>query len=375
MIAKVLANKRWILYVLIGGLILGSFFFTKPYQINYAFSLLTGQSTAADIGQDFYGFRALILHLDPYPPLVDALKVIGVEWDIQNASTHPPTSYLLVAPVAFLPYPMAAAIWGWLMLAAILVSLRMYGLSWRWAALVTLLSTFWSPASFSLSQLTPLWLLGLAIAYRKRDHPFIAGIWIGFASLTKFLPAILLVPFLLRRKWSALAGFALVWFLALGILFVISPDAISRYFEVNQTNSLTTIERLDNGAMLPTLFRLANWPGLLLGIAFLGGIAYLGRKDWFTFEYLAVALLPIAWIYSVLPLLPGILRGRKQIPILLAFLISAILPPFTNISAIPVACVFLLYGIGQGCRTWSDRKTQSDLDGPEPSADAREAFF
>jgi hypothetical protein len=350
MISKLVSKRRLILYTLVGGIILGSFFFTKPYQITYAFSLLTGQSTASDIGQDFYGFRALIQHLDPYPPLVDALKVIGVEWNIQNASTHPPTSYLLVAPVAFLPYPLAAAVWGWLMLAAILVSLRMYGLPWRWASLIALLTMFWSPASFSLSQLTPLWLLGLAIAYRKRDHPFIAGIWIGFASLTKFLPAVLLVPFILRRKWSALAGFGLVWFLALGILFVIAPNAIQRYLEVNQTNSVTTIARTDNGAFLPVIFRLANWPGLILGIVFLGVVAYLGRKNWFTYEYLAVALLPIAWIYSILPLLPGLLQGRKQVAIVLAFLLSAILPPFTDISAIPVACVFFLGGVGQAWR-------------------------
>lgn len=310
-------------------------------------SLLTGHTPYSDIAQDFYGFRALVLHLDPYPILSKGLLTLDVKWDLPFPSTHPPTAYLLVAPVAFLPYPIASAIWGWLMLLAILISLRQYDISWYWAIILSFFALFWSPGTFSLMQLTPLWLLGLAFAYKNRENPFLAGIWIGFASLTKFLPAILLIPFLLQKKWSVVKGFTLVWVISIGILLALYPAAISRYFEVNQANSLFTISRLDNGALLPIAFRFLNWPGILSGILLLGIIAYFGRRDWFMYEYLAVALLPIAWTYSLLPLLPGTLKNRNNIPVVLAFLFSIIMPAVGNISAIFVAGILLLFGIGQ----------------------------
>ena len=48
-----------------------------------------------------------------------------------------------------------------------------------------------------MGQLTPLWLLGLALAWRLRNRPGPAGAAIALASLTKLLPALCLLPFLL----------------------------------------------------------------------------------------------------------------------------------------------------------------------------------
>lgn len=324
-----------------------------------AIHTLLGMSHQSDIAQDFYGFRALVLRLDPYPPLVEGFRAIGIDWPITHASTHPPTAYLLTAPVAFLPWPVASAVWGWLMVAALAASLRLNGLRWRWVIALTAACLFWPPFAFSLGQLTPLWMLGLALAYRNREKPATAGAWIAFASLTKFFPALLLVPFLLRRKWSAVAGFAAVWLLALALVFALHPGAIPRYIEVNTGNSPDMIARTDNAAMLPFLLRWFGMPGVLIGACLLAVVAWRGREDWHTWEFLAVALLPIAWVYSLLPLLPGMvarIRGGWKQGLLPAFTVALLLifPSFGPFSPFAIVPSIILFAPLSGLRIRPD---------------------
>jgi hypothetical protein len=307
--------------------------------------VLTGLCPFSDIAQDFYGFRALVLRADAYAPIGAALKTMGLDWPILHASTHPPTAYLLTAPVAFLPWPLASAVWAWLMIAAVVASLRLYGLRWRWIALVLAVCLVWPPFVYSLSQITPLWLLGLALAYRHQEKPCAAGAWIAFASLTKFFPALLLVPFVLRRQWSALAGFAAVWLAALALITALHPGALGQYLAVNQGNSLEMIARPDNAAFLPVVFALAGWPGVVFGFAFLGWFAWRGRADWHTWEFLAVALLPIAWSYSLLPLLPEILRDRKKPLVLAGVALTFLMPGFGTITPLFMTLAFCLFAM------------------------------
>ena len=111
--------------------------------------------------------------LDPYPNLHQALTPFGVNWPVQLVTTHPPSAFLLVAPIAFLPWQVAFGLWGWLMIAAIILSLRAYHFSWQLSIILGLLSMLWPPTITSLGNITIVWILGLALAYRERDRsPF-----------------------------------------------------------------------------------------------------------------------------------------------------------------------------------------------------------
>src|SRR5512133_3881537 len=59
--------------------------------------MLKGQTGTTEIAQDIYGFRALVTGLDPYANLHEALAQMGVAWQDGLATTHPPTTFLLVA--------------------------------------------------------------------------------------------------------------------------------------------------------------------------------------------------------------------------------------------------------------------------------------
>jgi hypothetical protein len=276
-----------------------------------------------DVATDIAGFRALIRRDDPYPILGPALHDMGIQWDVHHRSTHPPTAYLLVSPVAMLPPRIGIALWAWLMLAGIALSYHLLGVRTVAAIGLAPLTLLWPPAVLSLGQLTVLWLLGFALAHNRRTA--LAGAGVALAALTKLFPALILMPFLLARQWRALIAFGAVWVAALAALMLIHPGAVTRYIEVNRTTSLEQILRPDNASPVATAYRAAGAPGIALVLAFLALVWWVNRSrdrptSLMLYNYLAVALLPIAWSYSALPLLPMLawfmLRKPAIFPIL-----------------------------------------------------------
>jgi hypothetical protein len=304
---------------------------------------LKGQQAYSDVAQDFYGFRALLTNQDPYARLKPALKTIGVDWRGGSSSTHPPTAFLLVAPIAYLPWKISSMLWAWMMLVCLCLSLRFgLGYSWDRSMLITVAAMYWIPISTSFGQLTMVWMFGLAMAYRYRnDHPFLSGLLIGIASFTKLLPAILLLPFLLRQKWEAIKGFVLIWLVAAGILFLLSPKTILHYVTTNRTNTAEIIARLDNGSFLFFLYRRAGMIGLvitaitLLLLLILAFIKHhqtsekeISKEEWNIYAFLSVLVMPITWIFSIAPLFPNVLlllQDKRWI--VRGFAICALIPP------------------------------------------------
>lgn len=328
--------------------------------------VLKGQSPIQDIAQDIVGFRALLEQKDPYPVLGPAFREIGVLWNVDHASTHPPTSFLLAAPVAYLPWKWASAVWAWLMAALLFQSFRFYGLRWRVAFGLTTVALFWTPVATSLGQTTIIWLCGLAWAYsRLGRNPFWSGAGIAVASFAKFLPALLVVVFFFKRLWRGIAGMAIFWIAALVLLLIIARGSVSRYVEVNSTNSVITILRNDNASLLATGYRVAGWAGIACGLLFLILVILTNReclstgKDhmsmlriWMLCSYLSVALLPISWNYSLVPLIPVLLfflwkGGLDLILISIAsIVISEFSTPWGKDSVAPLVTVTVLVGVG-----------------------------
>jgi len=325
--------------------------------LRYAASVLKGQYTITDVTTDFIGFRALLNGGDPYELLSSALKANGIEWDVRFASTHPPTAYLLVAPVALLPLGLAVAVWSWLMVAALAAGYQKFGFSWRAAAGLSLLTILWPPAARSLPQLTPLWFLAVAWALRSRS--LLSGAVIGIASFTKFFPAILLWPFVLRRNWRAVLAFGGVWLLGITILVLIDSNVFQRYFEVNQANSMAVILRSDNASALAASYRRWGWTGvgcLLFYFTAIWIMTLRNQRDWdfstMLHAYLSVALLPIVWIYSPLPLLVVLMWFIStralyiSAPAFVSFFILLLCPRSGPESVKYIACSILLPSAG-----------------------------
>jgi hypothetical protein len=96
------------------------------------------------------------------------------------------------------------------------------------------------------------------------------------------------------------------------------PGALARYLEINVGNSMTQIERLDNASVIALAYRSFGLGGIALALgcacailaASFWGMRRRGGLEhatlWMLSLYFSVALLPILWIYSLLPLVPVI---------------------------------------------------------------------
>lgn len=359
-----------------------------PDTVKYAADTLKGQIAFSDFAAMVVGFRALYNDTDPYPNLGEAFKGLGIEWPVIHGSNHPPTSYLLAAPVAFLPWPAASAVWAWMMLCLVVLSCRLYGLSWRMALGLTPLTLLWPPASASLGQVTIVWMFGVALAYhlRKRRQLW-SGAGLALASLSKYMPGLMVVMFLVKRRWAAVLGFVCVWVVALVLVTAMNPAAVPRYVEENRTTSFLLMGRTDNSAPLVVGYHYGGWPGVALLVLFFAFVVYLYRRELFEWEdappvrawmlaaYFPVALIPIFWIYSLMPLLPVLvyLISRRKI-VTTALCLLCILIPSVYIrggeeSVLPMASVSLLAGLAFVCealpfevfrrRWWAGAATQA----------------
>lgn len=266
-----------------------------------------------DFAQDYIGARALLSREELYPVLGPAHERIGLHFEVGHRSTHPPSAFLLAVPLAGLGYPAALRVWAAAMTLCIVATARAFGLPWRWAVPAALLSLTWPPATRSTSQYTPIWLLGLALGYRFRVRPLLSGVLVGFSSLPKFLAAPALLTHLRQRQWTAMAGFATVWLAAILILLLLRPDSLAAYLAANQENMANQILRNDNGALALVAWRGGGSVGVAAAVVLAVLVTWAGLRSrdehsWACLTWLGIALLPIAWVYSLLPLLPWLLR-------------------------------------------------------------------
>jgi hypothetical protein len=311
--------------------------------------MMHGEGFIGDVFQDMIGFRRLCEHRDPYPILESAARELGFDLRWPHASTHPPTAFLLVAPIAWMPMPLAEQDWIALSIALIFISLLCYDIRWMAALGLSLCSgIIWGPILSSFQQLTLIWLAGIAIAYRCRfRHAFWAGVGIGIASLTKLIPLGILGYFLFMRKYRAAIGAAVVWVSAIAILLALQPEVFSRYMEMNRQNLWTQITRQDNISVFVRAYDLLGGFGLVAVLAYVCFLVWRNRKaiffpaqspdySFFLYSFLAVMVLPLCWSFSLAPMLPALgyflLRGRMTHKIISAICLLALaaLPTFTQ---------------------------------------------
>lgn len=315
----------------------------------YAASLLRGEVPFSEISQDVYGLKALFNRWDAYLPLNKALPEINENWNLPT--THPPTAFFFASPIVFFSNANGATIWAWGSIVFLILSLRLYDFNWKETLIFTFLSFLWLPTMGSLGQLTPIWLLGLSLAFYFRERNiFLAGVFVALAAMTKFLPVLLIIPFILKKKWTAIFSFLLTWVFATIILLVLSPDIFSQYFHANLMASPYFINK--SGGLLFSLFTNYGYLGLFMATGFVLLIistnwkeifdsAEITPKTWFIFSYYAIALLPIAWGYSYYPLYPALIWLSKIKKPVRVFGIASLV----SFSILPVVGMFLL-GLG-----------------------------
>lgn len=316
---------------------------------------------ATDLAQDIVGFRAMVMDENPYPNLSLAHAKLGLDFPVNTKSTHLPTTFLFVAPVAFLSWRYASMAWAFLMLFGVICIFRGLGFAWLRSVGYGFFSILWLPLMMSFGQLTILWLLFITLAYKTRNtNPLVSGFFIGVASLIKLFPAVMMIPLLLHKKWRSIYGFLLAGGIGVASVLLISHRAIFEYMHLQKIIQ-SIVLRSDNSSLFNVGYQYFGVPGLLMAIFLFGIFLLLNRKQlffreqnlqeqsWIFWIFLSVALLPVIWIYSLVPLLPIILNfiSSKNNIVKLIGWVSILIPyPWGDKSVPYIAGVTLLIGIG-----------------------------
>jgi hypothetical protein len=149
-----------------------------------------------------------------------------------QVNAHPPTSVLLALPLAHLDYPDAVLAWNLISLAALGASAWLMNRSLRvasspWALLplacfLLLCGAFRQQVIQGQLNLVLLLLLTGTWAADRIGRPLLAGTLLGTAAAVKLFPGFLLLYFLVRRDWRAVAAgaasFVLLGAITAGVL-------------------------------------------------------------------------------------------------------------------------------------------------------------
>jgi hypothetical protein len=266
----------------------------------------------------------------------------------QLAFVYPYYRVFLNAPIAFVPYDWATAIWHTLMQGLLACSALLFVRAIRWRAslgdqlLVLAVTVFAYPmfGGLLLGQMAIGVLALMLIAYWAliEQHDFAAGGCLALATLKPQL-AILALPFLLfwcliQRRWHVILAFAVGMAALVGASFLIFPSWLEEFVRVILRYPSYKYVQTGPGYLLAGCCRgLVTW---LIGtvciawLLFAWWLSWRGRRLWLEGAFaLSLAmtcfLLPQTSIVNQIVLLPAILVLLRDMPTWAArFAVSAL---------------------------------------------------
>lgn len=276
----------------------------------------------------FRGAAHSALHGHSPYPLADPAALIH-----NDRFVYPPITALLVSPLAVLPDLAGQVLVLLLALACVLLALRLSGVrDWRCYGLAVLTAPVFD--TVSLGALSSAMLLGVAAAWRYRDHRWIAAPVTALTAVAKLFAWPLLVWLLAtRRIRTAVAAAAVGVVLLVGGWAAIGFAGLTAYphllrvlsrVEAVQSYSLVGLFRLEGGA--------ATALSVLLAIATVVSVVLVARGPDGDRRALMVAVAgallatPVLWLHYLVLLYVPIALARPRLSALwfapLAFWVS-----------------------------------------------------
>ena len=291
-----------------------------------AVHLLLGRPGGTDFLVDYASAYALVHHGDAYEIAEKLSERVGAPWPVSTANTHPPTMLPFILPFLAGDYGSALGAWSLAMLFVLILSVRFLEMPWAVAIGVGVALAVSFPGAYGIGNPVPLIGLGIAIAYRWRNHPLLAGLGIAIAAAPKISGILIVIPFLLSRRFKAVAVAAGVYGVMAGLPVLFQSNVWTRYSHAGVRAAVLNATRSDNASWL----HLAEKCGVsvIVVIALLGVLtivaAIITRDTFWPTVWLIVAALPIAWMYSLLTLVPlAVQVVRKGSPAAIGLIIAA----------------------------------------------------
>jgi hypothetical protein len=361
------------------------------------------ESFQIDFRAFFLAGRAVLTGLDPYLNHVgvrpEFYAPINAEDSAFSAFRYPPLAALVFAPLALLPYGISRLLFTLVMwLALALIAFQMVRRSgWRLQGEALLFAGISFPvlAMVERGQVDPALVLLVLASYwlaARSDQQGLAGFLLAFAGVLKIFPFVVLIDWIMRRRWR-LVSHTLLWGCALFLLpWLWFGEQVYRHFwqrtfpqlfgaitmagRVNlhgqgvdvgrlaralEGHGLTLTRDFTNGFMNPLLqdhSLAAISVGLLLTMLFY--VAARGASEDLRFYgFLNVINLfnPLSWIMGLVWYLPLFFHLYARATALGRWLIllPLFLPPFLNCNAVLAYLLSLLFLISQRSQGLSRR--------------------
>lgn len=208
-----------------------------------------------DLSQDWLSARCYFAGLDVYTSMDETMpQFLGVPnstaADSLRVNGHPPSSILIVLPLAPLAYPHVKLVWQLLTLACVglsiaaIVSSRGLDLdrSNVWPLAVLVVGSGPLASQIIMLQFNAILLLLLTAAWlaQRNGQSWVAGALIGIAASVKLFPLYLLFVFLMMRDWRSLLGGVLAFAAMVGASCAAFGSDAWRTFIVEVMPSLDT---------------------------------------------------------------------------------------------------------------------------------------
>ncbi len=246
----------------------------------------------------FYGLRDPLIDVHAYWDAGarlnagEALYPAGADPDVASYYRYPPLLAILFRPLALLPFPAAAALWEVIVVAALVLTIRRLGTrrvdTWQAVGMLGI-AIGWAVA-IGQAQAVVTWFVAIGSPWA-----------IAVAGHLKVLPWLVVLYWLGRRDWRALARFS-AWAGGLGLLqLALEPANTLAFIRLSDLAQVGTVQNLSPYGVSPIA-----WAALaLVGIPVVLRLAPSGR-GWAVAVAYSVLVSPRLLTYMLMTLLAGV---------------------------------------------------------------------
>lgn len=216
----------------------------------------------------------------------------GADPDVASYYRYPPLLAILFRPLALLPFPVAAALWELIVVAALFLTVRRLGpgrpSTWRAVGILGI-AIGWALA-IGQAQVVVTWFVSIGSPWA-----------IAVAGHIKVFPWLVALYWVGRRDWRALARFS-AWAAGLGLVqLILEPANTLAFLGLATLDQVGKVENLSPYAISPVV-----WAGpALVGVLLVLRLAP-SRWGWAAAVAYGVLVMPRLMTYMLMTLLAGL---------------------------------------------------------------------
>ncbi|MSO27833.1 MAG: DUF2029 domain-containing protein [Candidatus Nanopelagicales bacterium] len=265
-------------------------------------------STIGLVKPDFSAYDSLeVLH-----PLV------GMQLDFVDLSvnSHPPMAIPLGLPLAYLDYGWWLSFYVIASFCLIAISMRLMRVPAYIAYPLALGIGLTVPGRWGLMSTYPLSAVLIALAWKYRRHPAIAGAAYGIYGSSRGFGLLMLLYPLMKRQWKTLIIGAAIPIALLALAVALEPSVITAFMESSRASLAASLQRSDLMTVGALLRRSGSqeYVGWLLAGVVAAVALWRKQESFWVINWFILAISPIAWLHTfvmAIPLLVVVWRSSK----------------------------------------------------------------